>query len=592
MFTDVYDGLKNYFTFTQFVVQDSSSLGAFHFTQMNYPFGEYIFFTDNTPLFALPLRFIHDNLISLDGRVVGLHNYIFILNIFLTPLLLYKVLEKWIMKPHWLVLLFCLTIAWINPQILKLSAGVYNLSLSSIMLIVILCMQSINDLFIQWDLKKMVKLCLAIAALIFFAAFIHLYYIPLIALPIGVFVFTLFLYYSFSKKQVRLKIFLPIVASVLIGGVGFYFLLQGIDGYGQLRNTIAQGFDWSFWRFTPEAIFTPDAFHSLPTPMPSIDFDIPYESKGFLGNFFWYSFLIFFLTWIYLLLSKQIKFKTVFVKLFTSPLYFALFFTLVISYAASSGTYVKLSVIPLGFDNFLSPFYFLHNKIDLITQFRCLGRFSWMGFWLATIFSILVFLKWQDYMKAKHAVLLNIILVFLSLVLIIDLKDAMLFQSSVRQHNLFNTASLEEKFDDIASIDFDNYQAALTIPATNVGSENYDFTIDDQSAWSSYWMQLSAYTKLPLFSCKMSRTALEQASAQIDLFRDQSVPKLILDKVNDQPILVVYSPEMEESYDLKIEAYAEAAVKNGSNIIKAFEMDTILESNNIYYLSWDIKNKH
>lgn len=90
----------------------------------------------------------------------------------------------------------------------------------------------------------------------------------------------------------------------------------------------------------------------------------------------------------------------------------------------------------------------------------------------------------------------------------------------------------------------------------------------------------------------MSRTALNQAHAQIDLFLDKAVPELIYEKVNDKPVLVVYSKENEDNFDLNVLEYALPAVKNASLIIQAFEMDTLFELNNIYYLSWDIKNKN
>ena len=105
-------------------------------------------------------------------------------------------------------------------------------------------------------------------------------------------------------------------------------------------------------------------------------------------------------------------------------------------------------------------------------------------------------------------------------------------------------------------------------------------------------MQLSAHSGLPLFNCKMSRTAENQAKAQIDLLLEQKVPALILDEVNDKPVLVVYSQKNEEQFDLKVLDYARPAAENGSKIIKAFQMDTILVENSIYYLSWDIKNQN
>ena len=182
---------------------------------------------------------------------------------------------------------------------------------------------------------------------------------------------------------------------------------------------------------------------------------------------------------------------------------------------------------------------------------------------------------------------------FLIFILGLDTFNAMVYQSNVHQENVFEESLLEDKFKVLNGLaDFTAYQAIYTIPAVQVGSENYDVTIDDQEGWTRFWMQLSVYSKLPLFNCKMSRTAQNQAKAQVELLLERRVPDLILDELNELPVLVVYSPEYEENFNLKVLDYARPAAEKGSQIIKAFQMDTILVENNIYYLSWDINNQN
>ena len=48
------DGLKNYYTIFSYFLQGKGEFAMFH--SMNYPFSEYIFFTDNSPSFAVPLK--------------------------------------------------------------------------------------------------------------------------------------------------------------------------------------------------------------------------------------------------------------------------------------------------------------------------------------------------------------------------------------------------------------------------------------------------------------------------------------------------------------------------------------------------------
>ena len=595
MFTNIYDGLKNYFTFTQFIAQDPSALGPWHFTQMNYPFGEYVFFTDNTPLLAMPLKWINTYLFSIEAHSVAIHNYFFLLNIWLTPILFFKLIYPYANKRVILAILLAIAFSWINPQILKLAYGVYNLSLGIVLLFLLLIMRRIHQFWTVNKQKELIKIASSIVALTFLLGFAHIYYLPVIALPIGIFVFSLFLLEGVRSKNYRWKSLFAYIGAVLLGGLGFYVLVQVVDQNAALRSSTAQGFNWSEWKFVPEAILTPYTFNDLFPLIRSCKSpnEISNESSGFWGNFTWG---VLFLCFFYVLFQRvkgNLSFKSLFERIRNNAFILALLITMLFSYAAASGTYIKLCIIPLSFDNIISPFYFFYEHIDLITQFRCLGRFSWMGFWIVSLMACILFFKLLFALEGKNRVLGFIVGLFLIFILGLDTFNALVYQSKVHQVNVFEESLVEEKFKALNElVDFTAYQAIYTIPAVQVGSENYDITIDGQDGWTRFWMQLSAYSKLPLFNCKMSRTAQNQAKAQVDLLLEQRVPDLILDELNELSVLVVYSPENEENFNLKVLDYARPAAEKGSQIIKAFQMDTILVENNIYYLSWDIKNQN
>jgi len=594
MFTNMYDGLKNYFTFFQFVTQDASALGPWHFTEMNYPFGEYIFFSDNTPGLALPLRFIHQNIINLEGHLIGIHNYFFLFNLFLTPILFFLFIKPFTSKHVGMALFFSIAISWTNPQLLKLFHGVYNLSLTSLLLLALLLMRSIYYLWESYSQRRLITICIQLFLLIFCSAFFHIYYIPILALAIGVFTLVVFCYEWYRKKNFKPLSLFGIALSTAMGGLCFYALVQSIDTYSDFRKARASGFSWIEWNFTPEAIFTPQAYNSIYPLIKSCkaSLEIPSESQGFWGNFVWFTLFFSFTLLVFFLAKKKISMKELYAKAIQSEFFFALFITMFFTYAAASGLYVKLCVVPLSFDNVFSPFYFLHDKVDLITQFRCLGRFSWIGFWIMFFLTLMLFFKTYQFLLKENLGVARTYAFILLFFMCWDAKDSMIYQSKIFPTNVFKKEILDEKFEGLNNIDFQEYQAILTIPAVQVGSEDYNITIDDQYRWTRYWMQLSVYSRLPLFNCKMSRTALNQAHAQIDLFLDKAVPELIYEKVNDKPVLVVYSKENEDNFDLNVLEYALPAVKNASLIIQAFEMDTLFELNNIYYLSWDIKNKN
>jgi hypothetical protein len=594
MFMNKNDGLKNYFTFIQYILQEDSPFGLWHFTKMNYPFGEYIFFTDNTPGLALPLRIIHKNIISLDGNLIAIHNSFFLFNLLLTPILFYQLIRPF-SKGLLGVALFCaIAVSWINPQLLKLHDGVYNLSLSCVLLLALIIMRNIYMLWQRYSRKALFKTSIQIVCLIFFSAFFHIYYIPILALAIGVFTLAIFVSSWIQSDRKYFIALISIAFSNAAGGFGFYTLILCLDKYAHLRSSTASGFNWSEWNFTPEAILTPRFFNTFYPIIQSCKSsgDISIESQGFWGNFVWFTLFTAFATLIYFLVRKRITIKQVLAKIYQNTFLFALLITMLITYAAAAGLYVKLCIIPLSFDNVFSPFFFLHDKIDLITQFRCLGRFSWMGFWIIQILSLVLFLKIFKVLRLKSKGVARIYAFALLFFLYWDTKEAMVYYHGDARTNLFQEELIQEKFAKLGKIKFQDYQAIYSIPAVQVGSENYDITIDDQKLWTEFWMQLSIHSQLPLFNCKMSRTALEQAQAQVDLLLNRSVPALIYKNVNDKPVLVVYSKEMEDNFDIGVLDYARPAAEQGSEIITAFKMDTLLELNNIYYLSWDIKNEY
>ena len=67
LFEDGGDGLKNYYTLDYYVKHDD----GWHFTGMNYPYGENIIYTDNQPILALTLRWIDQHITDMDRHAVS-----------------------------------------------------------------------------------------------------------------------------------------------------------------------------------------------------------------------------------------------------------------------------------------------------------------------------------------------------------------------------------------------------------------------------------------------------------------------------------------------------------------------------------------
>nr|MBP7239999.1 hypothetical protein [Saprospiraceae bacterium] len=116
------DGLKNYYTLDYYVKHDS----GWHFSGMNYPYGENIIYTDNQPLLAMVMRFVDRHIFSMDRHVVGTLNMLLLLSIYLGVIFTYLLLRRWEVGRWWaLGSAVCMT--FLSPQLWRLH-GHYGLA--------------------------------------------------------------------------------------------------------------------------------------------------------------------------------------------------------------------------------------------------------------------------------------------------------------------------------------------------------------------------------------------------------------------------------------------------------------------------------
>src|SRR5689334_14984678 len=78
LYVDIGDGEKNYFTLAWYVLHDK----GWHFSGMNYPYGENIIYTDNQPILAMLLRWVHHHIIPLDRHIIGIQNMLLLASMY------------------------------------------------------------------------------------------------------------------------------------------------------------------------------------------------------------------------------------------------------------------------------------------------------------------------------------------------------------------------------------------------------------------------------------------------------------------------------------------------------------------------------
>jgi hypothetical protein len=195
------DGLKNYYTIYAYFLQEKGTFALFQ--NMNYPFSEYVFFTDNSPSFAIPLKWFSDYIVDLSPYAFRLYNWFLLFGILLSTLFTWLIINKitpvtaalaadelnnkqQLKQPllgFWSVL--AITLPWVSPQVYRLIMGHFNLSFSWVFLLVFYLLIRIYDN--KNDLKKVAVLSVFLAISVYVISFIHLYYLPMVLVMIGMF---------------------------------------------------------------------------------------------------------------------------------------------------------------------------------------------------------------------------------------------------------------------------------------------------------------------------------------------------------------------------------------------------------------------
>lgn len=605
-FTTWGDGLKNYFTLVTYVKEPIGKDGIFKYNNFNYPYGDYVYATDNTPLFSVPFRWFCHYIYDLSDYTVACYNYFIIGNILVCGLLVFFLFRR-LLDNRALAWLLALFLPWINFQCTRIFNSHYNLSLTSFSLIAI-------ALFMLWHhynhkVRNQVLLVLAMALFSFCCFMAHGYYVAIIPVFLSTMLFTYGLYRIRSRAGLS-----SVIASGLVVGLTLVLVFGTMhltDGYFNLRQDFAMGYDWMEQKTNFSMLFTHYSFHSVYFPLWIEKWPDAVELMVYLGNIGLYAVAVLSFA---SLVNRRFRLMLFSIQkdFFRSPLYGGIFFAGLLMLSMSFGEnyyplmeklhitlpfktegmgtkevallltgagvvvwalvlfvrsrqrlhfapaqalsrrqviirsaifYVLAAVVLYAafghyhiehIVNRTNPLFYLHQFTRKVEQFRSMVRFAWPFYW--------TFYIWIMYTVAGVYRRTNIQgrqLILLS-VLVLGSWETVDFMRKFHDsvNNVSPLAASEYKQLNQLKIDFKNYQAILPVPYYNVGSEDYDHTIDDLGDFSSFSYQLSLHSRLPLMSCKLSRTPPRFSQELLTLVTHDSVSTDLKKYLLDKPILV------------------------------------------------------
>lgn len=489
------DGAKDYYATFYHIKHDKSYI---HSNSMNYPFGESIFFAGSQPIVSNTIKFISQNIYDISPYTVAIHNLLILLSIALTVLVLHLIFRH-LNLPVWYSLLVAIGVTFLSPQIDRIG-GHFALSYTIVLPLFIL-------LILKFHQKPGKGKSLLILLVGLWASITHGYFFT--------FYMAMFLSYWLWQKPWKKEFewrrhWLHLVLQIGIPIVVVPMLILYLDPVDD-RTTWPWGF--IVYRAYPESVFLSPGrpywnwLNSIVTIR-----NLQWEGIAYIGLV---STIVFFV-----ILFKAIRnaakrsWRNAWV-ITNHPVVNLLFWLSFLLLLFSFG-------IP-----FIFKMEFLLEYLGPIRQFRGIGRFAWLFFYMVNI--VTFWLLWQKLKGAKP-----VYLAWLIVPLSILTYDSW-YNSRWQKHYINNTLpELDYAFHTSATnICIDEYQAIMPIPFFSVGSENYwHESACFDSMVKAY--ALSQLTGLPMNATYTSRSSVWRCVENLNL---------IMEPLRNFGVLKYYDPK-------------------------------------------------
>lgn len=537
------DGLKNLYTMISYVKEPLTADGIFKYNSFQYPIGDYVYYTDNTPLFSIPFRWFCLHIYDASDSVIVAFYVFVILNIIAGGMALYYILRA--LTKHTLVsFLLAVVMPWTNMQLIRVWRGHFNLSFTLVSLLAI-C------LFMEWHRRRgrvgrqlWVAAGMCLLALLSFLA--HGYYLAIVTLFMAGMVF----FYGFAGRSEPWGRFSMAAApAIAFTSVGLSLLVVYVtDRYFSLRKDHPGGYDWMEQKVRFTALFSGYTFQRFSFPVMSGRLSDEPEKAAYLGNIGLYLLLV-----IGVGICVSRGFRAFFIatqrSFFSQPLLAAIaggaLLLLVVSFGENYYT-ADPTAAGMHIVNIFNPLFYVHQVTRAVEQFRSLERFVfpfYFGFYI-----------WAAYMLAaiynannqKIKIIIVVAIVGLGGVEIADHVDKM--QSSTGGKNIFSPERLlQEK---PTHIDARRYQALLPIPFYQKGPDDDDVCIADYEDWVKYTFQISLATRLPMMAMKMDRTPPLHGKMMIDMVGYGRIDPFLRSRLGNKPVLIAVNKRFKKDSSL------------------------------------------
>ncbi|MCH2224788.1 MAG: hypothetical protein MK066_08475 [Crocinitomicaceae bacterium] len=495
------DGIKNYYTYMFHAKHDSS---FWEFTGMNYPYYENVIYTDGHPLFSYLIRSV-----GLQSYGVGILNFLLLLSFPICSVFLFLILRNYKVEKLWAIVA-AIAITFLTPQIFRLTG---HLSLSYVFAI-----PAMWWLLIKCNNSKSPGIWAVISFLYVFAFFFtH----PYLGIILSFFCLAFwFLVYVSDRSQWKTAMGF-VTVQLIVPFTLLRLLIFSFDDHFN-RMDIPAGF-YTYYAGWGSVLLPHDGPSSDVARAIGFRFN-NWESWAYIGM----TTIFFFLT---IIIYSYIKRKSLAFKLIFKHELFLFF----------------LAAVLILIFSFCWPFKFtwfrwITDSIGPLKQFRVLGRFTWVFYYVFTLTTIITF--FHLYRKQGKHIALG---VFFGIGMVYYFVES--YSLNVKIANLISQSDnvfIEDKASadnlDIADYLVNNdYDAFIFLPFTHMSSENMMILGKEEANFDSF--VLSYYSGLPMLNSVSSRLSQDESIKFNNFFGPEFVEKELVYDIDEHAKIAIVTNE-------------------------------------------------
>ncbi len=512
------DGLKNYFNPMYYLKYDDWS---WHFSGMNYPYGEHLVFTDGQPLLTYSLKGLQALGLNVADNIPAIFNLFMFASILLGIVFLYKI-ARFYELPESFALPVAVIIGCFSPQLHRL-AGHYALSYVWVFPLFWFLTLKVFPVSGGARFKALPGLVLAL----FMASLLHVYYVMIGSLWLMAYTFVFCLG---NRKDISIW-----RRSALIGLGAALIPLLLFKGYLWLTDPVVDR-PSNPYGFFNHITYWEGVFLAQEGPVKSFLAQFadvrPVNGEGWAYVSFVGFLVLLFTFFRWGKYAGRRKFGRM--RLTSLPKKFHRSFW---------------AAILILFFSFGWPFNwgleFLLEVLGPLKQFRSLGRFAWIFYYVFGLYIALYFHSIYQLMSRKGlrrlaGSLWFLVLVFWGGEMWIHMK---LRKERIKQYEHKNILQ-DPRFDYrewLAELGKkpEDFQALLPVPTYFIGSEKFYAEFVDYYS-TREGMSASYQTGLPLACGLLSRTSLSQTMDLLQVLNSPLLPKTLPELYpDDRPILLL-----------------------------------------------------